>query len=102
MIRNELLSAKSKARQEPERPASKPIHWMGSSQADLSAFPVPSKRLMGFCLRKLQEGQDDERVKPLTGHKKFKGSRVREIIGDDDTNTYRVAVAVKFPEALYV
>ena len=57
---------------------------------------------MGFCLRKLQEGQDDERVKPMTGHDKFKGSRVREIIDDYDTDTYRTVVAAKFPEALYV
>ncbi|HTU54198.1 MAG TPA: type II toxin-antitoxin system RelE/ParE family toxin [Acetobacteraceae bacterium] len=85
-----------------ERPASKPIHWMGSSQNDLTDFPLPVKRVMGFCLRKLQEGQDDERVKPMTGHDKFKGSRVREIIDDYDTDTYRTVVAAKFPEALYV
>jgi len=57
---------------------------------------------MGFCLWKLQEWQDDERIKPMTGHDKFKGGRVKEIIDDYDTDTYRTAVAAKFPEALYV
>jgi phage-related protein len=85
-----------------QRPASKPIHWMGSSQNDLTDFPPPVKRIMGFCLWKLQEGQDDERITPMTGHEKFKGSRVREIVEDYDTNTYRTVVAAKFPEALYV
>jgi phage-related protein len=85
-----------------ERPASKPIHWMGSSQDDLTDFPPPVKRVMGFCLWKLQEWQDDERIKPMTGHDKFKGGRVKEIIDDYDTDTYRTAVAAKFPEALYV
>lgn len=85
-----------------ERPVSKPIHWMGSSQGDLTDFPVPVKQVMGFCLRKLQEWQDDERIKPLTGHDKFKGGRVVEIVDDYDTDTYRTAVAAKFLEALYV
>lgn len=52
--------------------------------------------------RKLQEWQDDERIKPMTGHEKFKGGRVQEIVDDYDKNTYRTTVAAKFPEALYV
>lgn len=83
-------------------PASKPIRWMGSSQNDLRKFPPSVKRAMGFCLRKLQEWQDDERIKPMTGHEKFKGGRVREIVDDYNTDTYRTVVAAKFPDTLYV
>lgn len=80
----------------------KPIVWMGPSRKDLRKFPKPVKKVMGFCLQKLQEGKDDERISLLRGRKEFKGSLVREIIDDHQTDTYRVVVAVKYPEALYV
>ena len=42
------------------------------------------------------------KIKPLRGHAEFTGGRVQEILDDYNTNTYRVIVAVKHTEALYV
>lgn len=42
----------------------RPLCWMGSTKKDV---PEDVKRVMGFCLNKLQEGEFDERIEPMTG-----------------------------------
>jgi phage-related protein len=52
-----------------------PLEFIGSSQDDLSAFPVEVKQCIGFALRAAQKGGKHPDAKPLKG---FKGSGVLE------------------------
>jgi len=71
----------------------KPLFWVGASLDDLSAFPPPVKKVMGFALRQAQQGGKHIHAKPLKGKK---GASVLEIVQDYDTNTYRGVYTVKF------
>jgi phage-related protein len=77
----------------------KPLFWVGTSLDDLSAFPLPVKRVMGFALRQAQQGGKHIHAKPLKGHR---GASVLEIVEDYDTNTYRAVYTVRFRSAVYV
>jgi phage-related protein len=77
----------------------KDIIWVGSSKEDLSEFPLPVKREMGFALRAAQQGERHEGVEAMQG---FRGTTVLEIKDDHDTNTYRVMYLAEFAEAVYV
>lgn len=57
---------------------------------------------MGFMLWKLQRGVSDPSVKPLTGDPAFRGAKVREIVEDHATDTYRTVITVEHDEAIYV
>lgn len=78
------------------------LWWMGPTKKEISAFPEDVKRVMGFCLNKLQEGAFDERIKPMTGNSAFRDARVVEIRDNFDGDTFRTMAAIKYPEALYV
>jgi phage-related protein len=80
----------------------KPLVWVGASRKELVAMPEEVCRTFGFVLGKVQNGDDDESIKPLTGRKEFKGAKVREICEDLDTNTYRAVFTVEYDEAVYV
>ncbi len=43
------------------------LEFVGSSLEDLSAFPLPCKKEIGFALRAAQKGEKGENVKPLKG-----------------------------------
>jgi phage-related protein len=77
----------------------KAVYWIGSSKADLSAFPQPVKDVMGFALHQAQVGGKHDVAKPLKG---FGGGGVLEIVEDHDANTYRGVYTVKFSNAVYV
>lgn len=79
--------------------SSKPLGWIGSSFADLRAFPAPVQRVMGFALRQAQEGGKHPDAKPLRG---FKSANVLEIVEDHDGSTYRAVYTVRFAEVVYV
>jgi phage-related protein len=79
----------------------RPLHWMGSTKKDVTAFPEDVKRVMGFCLNKLQEGEFDERIERMSGDK-LKKANVVEIRDNYDGDTFRTMAAIKFPEAIYV
>jgi phage-related protein len=51
--------------QQPDQP--KPVHWVGSSKADLSTFPDDVKRRVGGALWDAQTGQKASFAKPLKG-----------------------------------
>lgn len=53
-------------------------------------------------LWKLQTGSSDDAIKPLTGDPTFRGAKVREIVEDHATDTYRTVVTVEHEEAIYV
>jgi phage-related protein len=72
---------------------------VGSSLDDLSAFPLEVKRVMGFALRRAQQGGKHADAKPLKG---WKGASVLEVVADFDTDTYRAVYTVKFRRAVYV
>ena len=77
----------------------RPLFWTGSSLHDLREFPESVKRVMGFALRRCQDGGRHVSAKPLKG---FGGAGVLEIIEDEDHATYRVVYTVKFADAVYV
>jgi phage-related protein len=84
----------------PQNPAQpKHVHWVGSSKADLSAFPDDVRRRVGGALWDAQIGQKAPFVKPLKG---FGGGGVLEVVDDFDGETYRAVYTVRFPEVVYV
>ena len=85
----------------PARPK-RPLYWMGSTKKDVTAFPDDVKRIMGFCLNKLQEGAFDERIEPMTGHASLKQAKVVEIRDNFGGDTFSTFAAIKYPEAICV
>lgn len=84
----------------PQNPAQpKPVHWVGSSKADLSVFPEDVKRRVGGALWDAQIGQKAPFAKPL---KDFSGGGVLEVVDDFDGDTYRAVYTVRFREVVYV
>src|SRR5205814_895645 len=63
----------------------RPIHWIGSSQKDLSSLPRAVKRRIGHALHLAQIGDKSESAKPLKGF----GPGVFEEVADYDGDTYR-------------
>ncbi len=81
------------------QPPLKPLEWVGSSKADLIAFPVPVRKEMGHALHLVQAGEKPVNAKPLRG---FGGAGVLELIDNHDGNSYRAVYTVKFAKAVFV
>jgi phage-related protein len=77
----------------------KPVHWMGSSRAELRRFPEDVRRRVGFALWRAQIGGKAAYAKPMKG---FGGTGVLEIVNDFDGDTYRTIYTVRFKDAIYV
>jgi phage-related protein len=86
-------------KRQPEGIQPKPVHWVGSSKEDLSAFPEEVKRRVGGALWDAQIGQKAPFAKPLKG---FGGGGVLEVVDDFDGDAYRVVYTVRFHEVVYV
>jgi phage-related protein len=80
-------------------PDIRPIAWIGSSKADLSAFPEEVKDSIGFALYVAQQGGKHRDAKPLRG---FGGAGILEIVDDFDGDTYRAVYTVRFAGRVYV
>jgi phage-related protein len=80
-------------------PDIRPVAWIGSSKADLSAFPEEVKDSIGFALYVAQQGGKHRDAKPLRG---FGGAGLLEIVDDFDGDTYRAVYTVRFPGRVYV
>lgn len=80
-------------------PQVKPIFWMGSSKADLKAFPKPVQSDVGYTLFAAQCGEEYRSVKTLQG---FGGRSVLEIVAPHIGDTYRAVYTVKFKDSIYV
>ena len=80
-------------------PDPKPVRWVGSSKADLSAFPEDVKRRVGGALWEAQLGGKAPYAKPLKG---FGGAGVLEVVDDFDGDTYRAVYTVRFAGIVYV
>lgn len=76
----------------------KEIRWVGSSYADLLAFPVDPRRQAGFQLGRVQAGLDPIDWKPFDDV----GAGTKEIRIKDRDGIYRVMYVAKFEEAIYV
>jgi phage-related protein len=77
----------------------KPVHWMGSSLADLQALPEDVRSEVGFSLYAAQLGDKAMNAVPMVG---FGGAKVLEVVIDEDGGTYRTIYTVKFLRAIYV
>jgi phage-related protein len=79
------------------RMADKPLVWLGSSLADVRAFPNEARQEAGFQLRRVQHGLAPTDSKPMP----TVGLGVIEI-RIHTTEEYRVFYVAKFAEAVYV
>lgn len=77
----------------------KPVFWMGSSRADLKAFPEPVQSNVGYALFAAQRGEEYRSVKNLQG---FGGRGVLEIVVPHDGDAYRAVYTVRFKDSIYV
>lgn len=76
----------------------RPLVWIGSSKADISALPDPVKRSFGYELRRIQQGKVPLDAKAL---RQF-GGGVIELREAFDKNAYRLMYVVKLKNAIYV
>lgn len=93
------MSGSAEKRRFAEKRQLKPLEWVGSSKADLVAFPVLLRKEMGYALYLAQAGEKPPNAKPLRG---FGGAGVLELVERQDGNAYRAVYTVKFAEAVYV
>ena len=77
----------------------KPVRWIGSSKADLSAFPEDVKRRVGGAIWEAQKGLKAPFARPLKG---FGDAGVLEVVDDFDGNTYRAVYTIRFASVVYV
>lgn len=77
----------------------KPVRWIGSSRADLRAFPEDVRLRVGGALWEAQVGGKASWAKPLRG---FGGAGLLEIVDDHDGKTYRAVYTVRFAGVVYV
>ena len=75
----------------------KVLLWVGSSRADLRAFPGPARRIAGFQLRRVQQGLEPNDWKPMPNV----GPGVREIRVRTGLE-HRVFYVVAFTDGIYV
>jgi phage-related protein len=80
-------------------PEIKPVAWIGSSKADLSAFPEEVKDSIGFALYVAKQGGKHRDAKPLRG---FGGGGILEIFDDFDGDAYRAVYTVRYAGRVYV
>lgn len=80
-------------------PEIKPVAWIGSSKADLSAFPEEVKDSIGFALYVAQQGGKHRDAKPLRG---FGGGGILEILDDFDGDAFRAVYTVRYAGRVYV
>lgn len=75
----------------------KPLIWVGSSRADVRAFPADARRIAGFQLWRVQRGLDPNDWEPMP----TVGAGVREIRVHTELE-HRVLYIAKFTEGVYV
>ena len=76
-----------------------PLEFIGSSQDDLSDFPLPCKKEIGLSLRVAQKGDKADNAKPMQG---FGGAGVLQITSNFDGNAFRAVYTVKLKGVIYV
>lgn len=81
-----------------EKPAIRPVDWLGDSLKTLRSFPQEVQGDVGHSLHLVQVGLKPHSAKPLTGI----GGGVFEIVTRFDGETYRTVYAVKIGDTVYV
>ena len=81
-----------------QRPAEKPLHWVGSAKKDLLAFPEQVIDDFGYALGAVQIGAMPAHAKPWKGE----GPGVLELVESHAGDTYRAVYTVRFEKAVYV
>lgn len=76
----------------------RPLHWVGSSRADLLAFPEAVVDDFGYLLGVVQFGGMPPTAKPWKGE----GPGVFELVEQARGDAYRVVYTVRFELAVYV
>ena len=76
----------------------KRVAWLGSSKADLKAFPETVAAQAGYELYLVQCGLEPKDWKPMSSV----GPGVREIRVRDPSGAFRVVFLASRPEAVYV
>jgi phage-related protein len=79
-------------------PSIKPVVWIGSTKADLSAFPEEVKDAIGYALYVAQQGGKHGHTKPLRG---FGSAGILEIVEHHDGDTYRAVYTVRLAGRVY-
>jgi phage-related protein len=79
-------------------PALRPIVWIGSSKADISALPAPVKASFGHRLHEVREGKTPLHTKPLPSI----GAGVLELRERFDGNAFRTVYVVSLKKAVHV
>jgi phage-related protein len=79
-------------------PILRPVIWLGNSKTNLLGFPKDAQKLIGDQLQLMQFGGIPKDVKPFKGV----GSGIFEIALQYDTNAYRVVLAVKLGDNIYI
>jgi len=82
-----------------DEPVLKPVVWVGSSRADLRAFPGPVQDHLGYALYVAQLGGKHHTAKVLRG---FGGSGVLEVVKDFRGDTFRAVYTLRYASAVYV
>lgn len=77
---------------------SRAIVFLGTSLADLRAFPPAARQRAGYQLDLVQAGRDPDDWKPMQGI----GAGVREIRIRDAGGAFRVIYVAKLAEAVFV
>ncbi len=80
-------------------PSIKPVVWIASTKAALSAFPEEVKDATGFALYIAQRGGKHADAKPLRG---FGCAGILEIVEDHAGDTYRAVYTVRLAGRIYV
>lgn len=89
----------SQSTQEPSKPESKDVRFIGSAQEDLRAMPDKVRVDFGFQLWLLQNKTTPQNATP------FEGSRANEVMKlseRHDKDAYRCVYAAKFEKVVYV
>jgi phage-related protein len=74
------------------------LFWLGDTKDVLSSYPASVKRVFGFALRAVQNGEMPPIAKPLKGL----GAGVLELVHEADKNAYRVVYALRIGVNVYV
>ena len=85
-------------REPEEKPASKPLVWIGNSLETVRSFPPAVKDEIGFALYQAQTGNKHVNAKPLKGV----GPGVMEIVSDHRGDTFRAVYVVRMAKKVYV
>ena len=81
-----------------ERPALRPLVWLGDSKRNIQGFPKGAQKLLGDELQLIQFGGMPKDAKPFKGV----GTGVLELALRYASDAYRVVTAVQLGSRIYV